>query len=157
MFETALEINENELQKFTKILELTTSDNDSEALAAARKARKILAKYNINYQILLDKLQKTPNYQYCYRIRELEAKVKQQQDSISQLQKTKAKDKSEPLKFFGPIQALKKFMIKNLTLQNHERTILEDLKEIQPKSKEAYLVLICARRHGIDYRKTSSE
>ena len=71
MFDLALELNENDLNKFTKILEMTTSDNPAEALAATRKASQILNRYGTNYHTLMTNLQNLPGSHYRRRIRQL--------------------------------------------------------------------------------------
>lgn len=150
----ALEDDGKILQKFIKILEMTTSQNNAEALTAARMARKILTKYNTNYQNVFEKLKTGYDPDHLNKIHQLNRQINLQQKEITSL-KNKLTDKKEnTIKFLGPLQGLRRFMMKNISLLSHERSLLENIKEIQPKSKEAYLVLICARRYGVDYTAT---
>lgn len=159
MFGQTLKLNRNDLCKLTKILEMTTSENPAEALAATRKASQILSNHGTNYHMLMENLQNMPNLHYWRRVRELENKVKNQKIEIASLKDERKNNTParKQLKFLGPIQELRKFLMKNLTLRTHERTLLEGCNEIIPKSKEAYMILICARRHGVDYVATGSE
>ena len=140
------------LRKLIKILEMTSSANDSEVIVAARKAQQLLKKYNTNYQELAESLQQQ-NPQALQKIEQLKRVIDQQKKEITALQNNSAAShtNSSPAKFLGPLQGLRNYLINNFSLRNHERALLEDITEIEPRSKEAYLVLICARRHGVSY------
>lgn len=149
----ALGSDRDALRKLMKILEMTSSDNDSEVIVAARMAQRLLKSHNTNYQELYESLQRD-DPQTLIKIQNLERVVKLQKKEIAQLQcrNTFSKSKAAPAKFLGPLKGLRNYLINNLSLRNHERALLEQITEIQPKSKEAYLVLICARRYGVSYK-----
>ncbi|MCC3861225.1 hypothetical protein [Pseudemcibacter aquimaris] len=155
MPETDLFSNEQELQKLCRILELSNSTNDAECLVATRKAQQILSKYGLTYHAFISKLQYKSTHSTKRKIKELQSKIKEQNAKIARLEKRQSSDlntaNSTP-RFLGPIQGLKKYLMGNFSLKTHERALLEGIKEIEPKSKEAYMILICARRHGVEYK-----
>lgn len=153
MFEEALKINDADMRKLTKILEMTTSDCPAEALTATRKASHILTKYDTDYHTLLKNLQDTSSSHYKRRINDLEKRIDIQKNKIAKLMNEHSMSDKEPkhLRFLGPIQGLRKYLMRNLNLRSYELSLLENCGDILPKSKEAYMVLICARRYGVDY------
>lgn len=151
-------MQDRDIQKLVKVLELTTSDVEGEALAAARMARKILQKNDLNYGMFVEDLQKNARKEASREIANLKNVVRQQ--SI-ELDRVKTKRSSSKLsdehifrpsgRFSGSIDHLRKFLLSNLKLKNYEREILEGITTISPKSKEEFLVLICARRHNVSH------
>ena len=66
-----------------KILEMTFSENDAESLAATRMAQKILKTKGLNYQDVMDSLNKRQNSPDLVIIKHLHRKVEtQRRDSI---------------------------------------------------------------------------
>jgi len=49
--------DENIIKKVQKLLALATSDNENESQVAAQKAQELIAKYNIDQQLLNSKLE----------------------------------------------------------------------------------------------------
>ena len=150
-------LTKEDLAKLVKVLEMTSSDNDAEVLVAARKAQKILAKYNTNYSDLTERLRQH-DPRHLEKLHTLEKTIRQQKREIEKLKsyaQTPPSKEASP-SFLGPLLGLRRFLMNNLSLRTHERALLEGITEVEPKSKEAYLILICARRHGVSYESACS-
>lgn len=154
--------SEKEVARIIKILELSTSSVDAEALAAIRTAQRILKKNDSNYEMLIEAIKDRTRENIENEILKLQDLVHKQSGEIKQLRKktanpasslTKESIFSAPKSVQGSIYHLKNFLLNRLTLQNYERKILEDISNITPKSREEYLVLICARRHKITFKQ----
>ncbi|MEH6404594.1 MAG: hypothetical protein V7750_14540 [Sneathiella sp.] len=151
---------EREITKIVKILEMTRSEIDAEALAAVRMSQHILKKHNSNYEILFNTIRNdTQNFEAEVKnlrnvvqdqSNELEILRKKASQVQSQLSKSDIFHSSNVVK--GSIYHLKNFLLNRLSLQIYERKLLENISKITPKSKEEYLVLICARRHKISFQ-----
>ncbi len=151
-------MEDRDLDKLVKLLELSTSDVDAEALAAIRMSRKLLKKYGLNYDMLIDQVRATSARDASIEISKLKNVVQTQSLEIQQLKRNTQPQLNEntvfksPNNFSGSIYHLKKFLLRNFNLQRYEREILENITTISPKSKEEFLVLICARRHKVDHK-----
>jgi len=151
---------EREITKIVKILEMTRSEIDAEALVAVRMSQHILKKHNSNYEIFFNTIRNdTRNFETEVKnlrnvvqdqFNELEILRKKASQVQSQLSKSDIFHHSNTVK--GSIYHLKDFLLNRLSLQRYERKLLENISKITPNSKEQYLVLICARRHKISFQ-----
>lgn len=155
-----LELDQRDVERIVKILELSTSDVDGEALAAIRKSRQILRKYGCNYEALIEAVRVGARRDVEIRVSHLQAMLEEQSCELTMLRKQTEKPKSQlteetiftgSLIVTGSIFKLRTFLLNRLPLQKHERAILENISNIVPKSKEEYLILICARRHKVSF------
>lgn len=145
------------LSRLTRILELTSSSHENEVVIAARKAREMMARYNCNFQDLLSVENRTDNREEIERLRQ---QVQLQNQRIRQLEahlcnaqrQAAEKPQTGSPKFLGTVTALKNFLLANFQLRSHEVKLLEPLDMVKPKTKEAYMVLICARRYGVCFQ-----
>ncbi|MBE7637452.1 DUF2786 domain-containing protein [Sneathiella sp. P13V-1] len=151
-------MEERDFAKLVKLLELSTSDADHEALAAVRMSRKLLQKHGLSYEMVMEQMRQKSTQVAQTEITELKKIVYSQSREINQLkQGVRSGLNSETVfkpgnRFSGSIYHLKKFLLRNFDLQRHEREILENITTISPKSKEEFLVLICARRHKVTHK-----
>jgi len=153
-----LELDQRDIERIIKILELSTSDIDGEALAAIRKSRQILQKLGCNYETLIEAVRTSARRDVEKKVSHLQAALREQSLELKMLKKqtenpkfglTKETIFTEPMTVRGSIHKLKSFLLTRLNLQKYERELLENISNIAPKSKEEYLILICARRHKI--------
>ena len=153
-------MEDRDVNRLVKLLELSTSDVDAEALAAVRMSRKLLQKYGMSYEMLIAEVRQNSAQNALVEINDLKNVVHSQSLELQQL-KHNARNVQPHLKeetiftsannFHGSIYNLKKFLLLNFELRHHEREILEGITTISPKSKEEFLVLICARRHKVTH------
>lgn len=154
------DLDQHNIERIIKILELSTSDVDAEALMAIRKSRQILRKYGSNYDMLIETVRTNARLDVEMRIQHLQSVLREQNSELTMLRKQKEKPKT-PLTeetiftgsraVTGSIYKLRSFLLNQLPLQKHEREILENISNIVSKSKEEYLVLVCARRHKVSF------
>lgn len=155
-----------ELKKLAHILERTSSDHDGEILVAARKAQAILRRHNSNFKDLLNDADYSMGHQRDIRVQQLQRQIAQQEREIARLDSalrqanraSKETDEREkgPSRFLGTYKALRNFLLNNFTLQNYEAKLLEQMDDVEPNTKQAYMVLICARRYGVAYENTGN-
>ncbi len=142
--------NEKELKRLVKLLEMTASQYDSEALAAARKARNILERHQLTYEALFEELVRSGNPGHERQLHHLQRIILEQRKQIKELSLKTEQAADSKKAFDGTLSKLKEFLVNNVPLRAHEKKLLEKIPNtIQPKTKEAYLLLICAKRHGV--------
>lgn len=155
------ELTERDIKKIVKILQLSTSEVETEAMAALRMSQRILKKHGSNFEMLFEKIRADAKGDIQQQVSRLQQLVKQQSSELSNLRNkpnagpvnlTEEQIFSPPRKVTGTIYHLKNFLLNRLSLLKHERAILEKIETIPPKSREEYLVLICARRHKITFQ-----
>jgi hypothetical protein len=142
-----------DLEKLTKILALTTSSSEGEALAAARKAASLIERAGLTYSTLFfehlgpgrgrvgagssTKMSRT----------ELEARIQRLQAEVAALrQQLGAVAPSRAL----PSERLRRQLLASAPLNSWERTALDGIAAIRPKSREEYFVLWLARRYCVN-------
>lgn len=143
----AIVANPETRSRFSKLLEMTTSPNDHEALIASRKASAFLAKHNTTYTDFLDavaELNSRANITLSANRENISTKATKHK--ASNAHSFSVLDSNCPKQ----LQKLKRFLLSNFSLKDYERTLLQQLHTVAPNTKEAYLVLICAKRYGIE-------
>ncbi|NVJ97620.1 MAG: hypothetical protein HWE25_05670 [Alphaproteobacteria bacterium] len=150
------DIDRENLRRLANILARTQSDYDGEVLAAARKARVILQKYNMGYEDLILKSTKQEDQRLVDEIIRLQRQLAGEQrkaDALAAALRQARADRSggEGRPLLKSLEQLRTYLMGHFMLKKHERELLERIEDPKPKSKEAHIVLICAQRYGVAF------
>lgn len=142
------------VRKLAKVLAMTTSASDGEALVAARKAAAMVDQAGLTYDTLFSEY--LPNHydaaangawidenKQSWLVRALIRKLR---NEIAELrQQTESRDKPAN----DDAASLKQRLLTTAPLNNWERNTLSQIGTIPPKSKEEYYILWLARRYRL--------
>ena len=141
-----------DVRKLSKVLAMTTSDSDGEALAAARKAAAMVNGAGLTYDTLLaEHLPK--HYEGVANTAWVEdnkqswlarAMIRKLQNEIAELRRQTT---SSARAGAGDSEGLRQRLLSSAPLNNWERSTLDRIESILPKSKEEYYILWLARRY----------
>lgn len=137
-----------DLEKLTKILALTTSSSEGEALAAARKAASLIERAGLTYSTLFfEHLASERGRPGTGSSPKLEARIQRLQAEVAALrQQLGAVAPTRAL----PSERLRRQLLASAPLNSWERTALDGIAAIRPKSREEYFVLWLARRYCVN-------
>ncbi|MEQ8247291.1 MAG: hypothetical protein RID42_06380 [Alphaproteobacteria bacterium] len=141
-----------DVRKLSKVLAMTTSDSDGEALSAARKAAAIVTGAGLTYDTLFtEHLPKhyegvantawVEDHKQSWLARAL---IRKLQNEIAELRR---QTNSSTRSGTGNSEGLRQRLLSSAPLNNWERSTLDRIESIQPKSKEEYYILWLARRY----------
>jgi hypothetical protein len=143
-----------DINKLSKVLAMTTSTSDGEALVAARKAVAMVSDAGLSYDTLFSEY--LPNHyegtanagwidsnKHSWLARAL---IKKLQNEITELRRHA---KTPPAASSNDPELLRKRLLSAAPLNSWERSTLGQISTIEPKSKEAYYILWLARRHKL--------
>jgi len=147
-----------ELRRLAKILAMTQSSHDGEVTAAARKASEMLARHNLSYADLFDAVQERGgNHVLEQRIERLERALERERQKSGALAAALRQAKEEGataqqgVPILRSLEQLRVYLMGHFVLKQHERALLEKIEDPRPKTKEAHIVLICAKRYGVAF------
>lgn len=144
--------NDKEMKRLVRLLDMTASDFDGEALVAAKKARGILERYQLTYDRLFEELSRSGHPGHARQLQHLQRIIVEQRREIAALKRQASTPvvEGDGRSYGGDLSNLKKFLEDNVPLRAHEKKLLESIPTtVEPKTKSAYLLLICAKRHGV--------
>lgn len=155
MSATAIVDKSRELERLVKVLEMTNSPYEAEVLAAVGRAKSILKRHETTYQEIFEEFDEALE-QRDREISRLSSVVVSQKRRLSAppvsnpaTPTTPARSRSFGAPFSGSVNDLKRLLLSKFPLKKFERMLLEQTVNIKPKTKEAYMVLICAKRYGL--------
>lgn len=147
-----------ELRRLAKILALTQSPHDGEVTAAARKAAQMLARHDVSYDELFESVAaRGGNRALEQRIERLERDLQQERQKSGALAAALRQAKQEQAQadqgvpILRSLEQLRVYLMGHFVLKQHERALLEKIEDPRPKTKEAHIVLICAKRYGVAF------
>ncbi len=142
-----------DVRKLSRVLAMTTSDSDGEALVAARKAAQMVASAGLTYDTLFSEY--LPNHyegvansawidenKQSWLARAL---IRKLQNEIAELRRQTATGG----KAGDDATSLKQRLLTSAPLNQWERSTLSRIESIAPKSKEEYYILWLARRYSL--------
>jgi len=143
-----------DVRKLARVLALTTSDSDGEALVAARKAAQMVMGAGLTYDTLFSEY--LPNHyenaangawidenKQSWLVRAL---IRKLQNEIAELRREST---SRGKTGSNDAESLKQRLLTSAPLNQWERTTLSRIEAISPKSKEEYYILWLARRYSL--------
>jgi hypothetical protein len=139
------------LERLAKVLALTGSHYDNEALTAARTASGLLSQANLTYQELFhdyipsaSRDEKLSNLEHRYL--EARAKIAELRQEVSSL---RAGQSQAPSLAQGEVRRWHRKLLEEMPLLSSERRALTEIKAIGHKSKEEFYVRWLARRYQL--------
>lgn len=129
-------LNLTEIARLARILALTTSPSDGEALNAARKASAIVDRAGLTYGDLFDNLRERGGAGDRRELEELRSEIQR----LRQQLRTSGTPVSNAV-------ALRDRLLRLAPLLTWERTTLNGFASIEPKSRREYFVLWLAGRY----------
>ena len=148
-------LNHREAVRLQKLLALSRSSSDAEALAALRKAEALMARHGLSLDDLVDRLRRSKSALLDTRSRmgrlemQLELERARERDIPLHEDYSHRKSKSRSASMHASLLDVCHHMIRHCDLKAYERRLLEKIEEVRPRSKEAHLVMICANRYGV--------
>lgn len=139
-----------DIGRLAKVLALTDSPNDHEAILAARTAARMLRAADLTYSELFSNLGALPQLRNASSDSTELAEAKL---LISQLKRELYRYRCrQPAQSSGggdDVYKWRRELLTSMPLMNSERKALIDIKRIDPKSKEEYYVRWLARRYQL--------
>ena len=145
-----------DLEKLAKILALTASSSDGEALAAARKAAQMLDKANLTYRDLLSAVSRAAPKAITARNADAELawkKVRELRQELEAVRREQSAPRQATPRHSGanvsPMARLKDRLLAEKPLRVWEREALLQFKQIRPQSREEYYVRWLMQRYAM--------
>jgi len=143
-----------DVRKLSKVLAMTTSDSDGEALVAARMAAAMVTGAGLTYDTLFSEhLPKhyegaantawIADHKQSWLARAL---IRKLQNEIAELRRQPG---SSTKSGSGGAEDLRQRLLSSAPLNSWERSTLDQIEAIPPKSKEEYYILWLARRYQV--------
>lgn len=142
-----MELNRGRL---AKVLAMTTSPHDGEALSAARRAAEMLARAELTYSDVLcsdgSEARSQRELELLRQLTDLRRDMEQMRAAARTGRSAPARTNATPTK---SIDRARRRLLTEVPLRAWERNALEDMKQIDPRSREEYYVLWLLKRYQL--------
>lgn len=143
-----------DMRRLAKVLDMTSSPSDGEALVAARKANAMVRRAGHTYGTLLDAPGAGPAARLSTReerrLREQLARERERaQDLERELATLRTTTPSRPGTTSPETLRLRHSLLKGAPLLTYERNALTRMETIEPRSRNEYFILWLASRYGL--------
>jgi hypothetical protein len=139
--------NKIDLGRLSKVLALTTSSNDGEALVAARKAAKLLHDANLTYRDVICPAVAAPDTgNEQSKVLRAWMLVRELRSEVARLRAQPGNDEKDG---HSGLRRLQDRLLKEPMLRTWERQTLSRITDIRPGSREDFYLRWLARRYEL--------